>query len=284
MKEIRTAADSTDASRKRILIVDDDAEVREVIVEFLGGHGFEPLQAGDGLEALLQIKRVRPDGVILDLQMPRLGGLEALKRIHAFDAAITVVVVTAETDPHVREQALALGATAVLDKPVDFAALLAAIWLESPASPASAAATPKAAGTSEMSRPEPSRAPRVLVVDDEPDISGMLAEFLRSRRYEVRVAADGAAAIREIVHAPPDVVLLDVVLPGLSGAEALPTIRALAPRAAVIMVSGSTNAEISKRTLAHGAFDYVTKPIDLDYLARSIETAVAMSALEEPPP
>ena len=71
-------------------------------------------------------------------------------------------------------------------------------------------------------------------------------------------------------------VLLDITLPGLNGVEALPTIRALAPHAMVIMVSGSTDVELSKRALAYGAFDYVTKPIDFEYLARSVETAVAM--------
>ncbi len=61
--------------------------------------------------------------------------------------------------------------------------------------------------------------------------------------------------------------------------EALRAIRAVAPDAIVIMVSGSTDVELSKRALAYGAFDYVTKPIDFEYLARSVETAVAMRSV-----
>ena len=68
-------------------------------------------------------------------------------------------------------------------------------------------------------------------------------------------------------------------LPGLDGVEALRAIRAVAPDAIVIMVSGSTDVELSKRALAYGAFDYVTKPIDFEYLARSVETAVAMRSV-----
>ena len=74
--------------------------------------------------------------------------------------------------------------------------------------------------------------------------------------------------------------LLDIDMPGLSGADALPTIRAMAPRAVVIMVSGTNDESVAKRTLAFGAFDYLVKPIDFDYLVQSLESALAMRALE----
>jgi CheY-like chemotaxis protein len=262
---------------KRILVVDDEPEVRTVIGEFLGGHGFEVLHAGNGLEALLQVKRARPDGVILDIQMPRLGGLEALKRIHAFDAAITVVVVSGVPDPELRQQARAGGAVAVLDKPVVLADLLAALG---GGAPAPAVTAPTSAGGAPTGGAPAGAAVQVLVVDDDPDIRGMLQEFLEVKNWVVRTVPDGASAVRAIVHTPPDVILLDIEMPGLSGVDALPTIRSLAPHAAVIMVSGSTDDEISKLALARGAFDYVTKPIDFGYLTQSIETAVAMRSLE----
>jgi CheY-like chemotaxis protein len=118
MTEIRPGPGGAGASRRRILVVDDEGDIRDMIVEFLEGRGFEVFHASNGLEALLQVKRMRPDAVILDLGMPRLGGLDALKRIHAFDASMTVVIVTADADPRIRQQALTFGATAVLDKPV----------------------------------------------------------------------------------------------------------------------------------------------------------------------
>jgi DNA-binding response OmpR family regulator len=68
----------------KALVVDDDADIREILAEQLATHGFEVLTAGNGLEALLHVKRERPGAVVLDLAMPRLGGLEALKRIRAF--------------------------------------------------------------------------------------------------------------------------------------------------------------------------------------------------------
>ena len=62
---------------------------------------------------------------------------------------------------------------------------------------------------------------------------------------------------------PPDVVLLDIEMPGLAGADALIAIQAVAPAVKVIMVSGTSDAALAQRTLARGAFDYVTKPVDL---------------------
>lgn len=281
----------------RILVVDDEPETRDLIAEYLGQYGYAVSQAGNGLETLLQVKHTRPDGVILDLQMPRLGGLEALKRIHAFDPAIVVIVVTGDATPDVRQRAQALGAIAVLDKPFRLPDLLATLRTTraappsadgEPASrvePSAPLAAPPAAEQSPSpdaeQRPAPPRAgldptPSVLVVDDDPDIRAILEELFSVKGYAVRTASDGAGAVREIVHAPADVILLDIEMPGLNGVDALPTLRALAPRAAVIMVSGSMDVELSRRALAHGAFDYVVKPIDFEYLTRSLETALAM--------
>ena len=259
---------------KRVLIVDDDPEIRDLIAEFLGERGFEVLQAGNGLEALLQVKHARPDGVILDIQMPRLGGLEALKRIHTFDANIAVVIVSGIADEEIREKARAFGAKAVLEKPVVLSELLTALGIAAPPPPPA----PVEVSTAPAGSPA---TVQVLVVDDEAEIRSMLQEFLSLKGYGVRTAPDGPGAIREIVRIAPDIILLDIDMPGLSGVETLPTIRSLAPHAAVIMVSGSTDTETSKLALARGAFDYVTKPIDFTYLTQSVETAVAMRSLDQ---
>ncbi len=85
--------------QRSVLIVDDEAELRSVLTEFLQGQGLDVIQAANGLEALLQVKRARPGAVILDITMPRLGGLDALKRIRAFDPSITAIILTGELTP-----------------------------------------------------------------------------------------------------------------------------------------------------------------------------------------
>jgi CheY-like chemotaxis protein len=263
----------------KVLVADDDAEVRSLLVEFLSMHRHETLEASNGLETLLQVKRHVPDAILLDLRMPRLGGIEALKRIQAFNSAIKVVVVTAETDPEVKSQALARGARAVLIKPATLADVLAALG----GAPVSDAAPRSAPPVSAASAPPAPSAAHVLVVDDDEEIRDLIDEFLTSRGFRVSLAADGATAVRTLTDVTPDVILLDIEMPGLTGVDALPTIRALAPRASVIMVSGTADRAIAQRALALGAFDYVVKPIEFDYLARALDTALAMKSLESAP-
>lgn len=265
--------------------------MRAILLELLGAAGFEVLEAANGLEALLQVKRTRPDGVILDIQMPRLGGLDALRRIRAFDPRIRVVILTGLPDPELRNEARAGGAAAFLEKPIVLDDILAALDPDAPppasrsrrAEPvveAAPAAPPAAAEIVPAAPAAPEALASVLVVDDDPEVRSLLLEALQLRGYEVRGAPDGTDALREITRRPPDVILLDIEMPGLNGVDALPAIRALAPDAAVIMVSGSSDADVSRQALARGAFDYVTKPIDFDYLTQSVETAVTMRSLE----
>ncbi|PYM64001.1 MAG: hypothetical protein DME11_15170 [Candidatus Rokuibacteriota bacterium] len=140
----------------RILVVDDDRDVRETVVEFLRGEGFDVVEAANGLEALVQVKRARPSGIVLDLLMPRLGGLDAIKRIRAFDRAIKVVVMTGAPDPELQRQARALGAVAVLTKPISPPDLLAPLHAAAAPAPAASALptrTPSAPAAPRRGRP-----------------------------------------------------------------------------------------------------------------------------------
>lgn len=262
----------------RVLIADDDADVREVLVESFRDAGFDVLQAANGLEALLCVKRDRPDAVVLDLMMPRLGGVEALKRIHAFNPGIRALVVTGAIDAELHRQATLAGAAGVFAKPVSAATLVAAL-----AGPAPAPAPNPAAPTAAPAQSGGAPTGRVLVVDDNPEVRAMLEDVLTSLGYTTSAAADGATAVRSVLTEAPDVVLLDVYMPGLSGVGALPTIVALAPNAKVIMISGAANEDVLKRSLAFGAHDYVTKPFEISSLSRALETALAMRRLETGP-
>jgi DNA-binding response OmpR family regulator len=240
-------------------VVDDDEDLRAAIAEYLEMHGFETLQAGNGLDALLTLKRARPAAVVLDILMPRLGGLQALKRIQDFDPQVAVIVVTGTTDPELQRLAAVAGARAVLTKPVALADIVRLLREGAPAA-----------------KPEPLVAGRILLVDDEPALLDMYTDFLTEQHYEVRTATDGETAIKTIGEWEPDIVLLDIQMPGPSGVESLATIRALAPDVKVIMVSGISDTDLARRALAYGAFDYVTKPVDLEYLGRSVGAALLM--------
>lgn len=262
-------------TRRCVLIADDDTEIRQLVAEYLGAHGFETVEAANGLEALLCVKRRRPDAVVLDLNMPRLGGLEALKRIRAFAPSTRVVVYSGTLQPDVERQALELGAAAVLAKPGrldELTRLLEGATSAPPSPPTSPTATSEAPTSS-----PPTRKLRILLIDDDPGVSEILGEFLSLRGAETFPVTNAVQALQLLGHGAPDAIFLDIQMPGLNGLDALPAIRALAPDAKVVMVSGVLDEQLAKQTLARGAFDYIAKPIDLAYLERTIETIRTMT-------
>jgi two-component system, sensor histidine kinase and response regulator len=261
------------APAPRVLVVDDDVEVRVMVAEFLNQRGFEVLEAEDGVEALRKVREARPAALVLDIMMPRLGGLNALPIIRALSPGIVIVVVTGVFDPELQRRAAAAGAHAVLLKPVPLTALGAILLEAAPARP-EATRPPKP--------PDRARqAQRILVADDEADVRSMLKELLVDAGYEVCEAEDGVSAVKAVVDNAPAVALLDILMPGLSGVEAVEAIRAAAPSVIVIMVSGTPNLELARRALAYGAFDYVTKPVDFAYLLRSVSVALTMHELAQ---
>jgi len=107
---------------------------------------------------------------------------------------------------------------------------------------------------------------RILVVDDEVEACNVLEEFLSSKGHEVFTALDGPTAISKVEEAKPDIVLLDMIMPGMGGIDVLKEIKKLDPGVTVIMVTVVTDHEQAKKTLELGAYDYITKPVDLNYL------------------
>jgi DNA-binding response OmpR family regulator len=113
--------------------VDDEPEFREMLAEYLGGKGFEVVEAGSGEEALLQIPVARPHVVLLDLMMAGIGGMEALQRIKALQPETCVIMVTAVDDLDVARGALSAGATDYVTKPFTFQYLDSVLDIHMPA-------------------------------------------------------------------------------------------------------------------------------------------------------
>lgn len=104
----------------RILVVDDEEPVRNVLITFLTRKGYEVEEAGSGPNALAQLERFKPHLVLLDIRMPGMDGIEVLKAIKQRAPDVTVIMVTATSDNEVGRQALALGASDYVMKPFSF--------------------------------------------------------------------------------------------------------------------------------------------------------------------
>ena len=110
------------------------------------------------------------------------------------------------------------------------------------------------------------RLSKILLVDDEEDFLETTSRRLGLRSFEVRTATCCAEALSEVAANWPDVVVLDVMLPGTDGFECLQRIKQAAPCLPVIMLTGHASMQSSVRGLQYGASDYCLKPIELDEL------------------
>jgi signal transduction histidine kinase/ActR/RegA family two-component response regulator len=131
--------------RRRILIVDDVADNRNMLDDSLGPLGFELDQAADGRQALEQLERLPPDLILMDMAMPVLSGLDAMRCIRALPghAKLPIIAVSAHASNTDRAKSLAVGASEFMTKPIDIAQLLALIaqllelsWEEASETPA----------------------------------------------------------------------------------------------------------------------------------------------------
>jgi len=114
---------------------------------------------------------------------------------------------------------------------------------------------------------------RILVVDDEEPVRDVLCEYFESQGFGVEGAPDGEAALAALGRLRPDLVLLDVRMPGIDGVEVLRRIRRADPDVPVIMVTANEDVALAKEMLKLGAFDYVAKPFDFSYLDRGVSEA-----------
>lgn len=113
---------------------------------------------------------------------------------------------------------------------------------------------------------------RILVVDDEPSVREMLRDYLEDLGYEVQLAETAIGALGIVRTRRPHAVLLDLYMQGaVTGEAVIPAISAEVP---VIVITAATDAELARRTLAEGAFDFVSKPFDLRRVGQIIEAAV----------
>lgn len=116
---------------------------------------------------------------------------------------------------------------------------------------------------------------RVLIVDDEEQIVDVLEKFLKFKGFDVYTAADGAEAVEKVKAEKPSLVLLDIVMPGANGIDALIKIKEIDPRIGVIMMSALSDNEHVKEALRYGAYDFVTKPFDLRYIEQVLMSKIA---------
>jgi DNA-binding response OmpR family regulator len=122
---------------------------------------------------------------------------------------------------------------------------------------------------------------RVLLVEDDHDISEPLARALTREGYEVLAAADGRLALESVIDAPPDLIILDIGLPGMDGLDVCRHVREIRPQVPILMLTARDGELETVAGLDAGADDYVTKPFRLSVLLARVRAMLRRSAPPE---
>jgi DNA-binding NtrC family response regulator len=119
----------------------------------------------------------------------------------------------------------------------------------------------------------------ILIVDDEKVVRDSLSKWFREDGYHVGVAENAAAALKQLQANKWDIILLDIKMPGVDGMELQQRIKEIDPSATIIFITAHASVDTAVQALKSGAFDYVTKPVDPDYLSHLVSNAVKQRSL-----
>ncbi len=226
------AVATTDPSRPLVLVVDDNPQAAEILSRYLHAGGFGTAVARTGPEALRMAGELKPAAITLDILLPQVDGWEVLNRLKADEATqnIPVVVVSVVDNPSLGR---ALGALDYFVKPVDGKALLSRL------------------GQYTFATKVKTDPVRVLVVDDEPANLDLLEGLLEPAGFGVLKAGSGREGIDKARSEMPSLILLDLMMPDLSGFDVVEALRAdEATREIPIMVlTAKTLTEADKQAL-----------------------------------
>ena len=282
---------------ERILVVDDEAVNREFQEAILIDAGYEVVVASDGASALAEIQAHPPDLILLDLLMPGMHGLEVCQRLkqEMATARIPVIVVTAVGQITAKEEALTSGADDFVTKPFQPADLRVRVqamlkvrqirqeldrtlaYLHELESERRAQRRQALAQAGAGPRPErsdgPTRIP-ILLVDDEALTREFYGDLLTEHGFAVLAASSGNEALSLFASKPVEAVVLDIVMPEVSGLEVLEMLHWQDPDLPVIMLTGHATSQNAMAALKLGAFDFIVKGLDPTLVVMAIHRAV----------
>ena len=250
---------------KKILVVDDDKDLLQGMNVWLRSQGYKVVFAVDATSAITMAQSQKPDLIILDLSLPAGGGYHVMKSLRSptSQTYIPIIVITAGDESVNRERALTSGAEAFFQKPFDHDQLLVAI---------------KRALDKEPQEEAPADSTRktILIIDDDRDLVRALQVRLRSEGYTVHPVFDGISSIGTALRIKPDLIIIDISLPGGDGYQTMARLKALMPLAHIpIIVITAGNASVHReRAFKAGAEAFFQKPIENETFLASIKKAL----------
>jgi CheY-like chemotaxis protein len=249
-----------------VLVVADDDEFLDFLLRALKALGAYVVAAGSAERALSFMITMKPDVVVGDVSASRLDAFELVERMRASPKLRDVPAIAIAAGVEVQSRATQSGFNQLLQRPLDVDELCRAIKAV-------------ARETSRMKPRDPSRT-FLLIVDDIPDNRQMYAEYLEYEGYRVEQAHDGEEALALVRAMRPDLIVMDLSMPGMDGWEATRRLKDNPATGSIpiLVVSGHAFGAAERRAREAGADSFLTKPCLPDDLSYKIR---AMLATEE---
>lgn len=231
----------------KVMVVDDDRNIRLVLKYRLEKEGYHVLLAEDGMDGLEKIKAEEPDLIILDLTMPRMDGFGFLEEIrgNGKTSPVPVIVLTAYGYESNRARSLELDAVEFMTKPFSPRQLVAEVWKVLCA-----------------------KKRRVLIVDDETSTRDLLAGLLEAEGCLIDTAEDGPSGVEKALTGNYDLIFMDSGIPGCRADEAVQRIIAEKLEQRIVITTASSEDESIHRALESGALAWVSKPFRIEDVRR----------------
>ena len=251
----------------KILVIDDDRMNGDLLRAVLTRHGYEVHTATSGAQGLNLFREEKPHVTILDLRMPGMDGLTVLKEIRALDPHAPVIILGGGATEVQENQARTLRVTDFIRKGLSLDVLVEAVnrIVQQPMKKADAD------DRAIVAVPTPDTGETVLVVDDEDLVRDLLVQFLSLRGYRALGAKDAREALKMVEQASPDLILLDLMLPGTDGVEVLRRLRERSFPGAVVIITGSYDEDLLQEAWSLNPQEVITKPVDLEKLLTVVQ-------------
>jgi DNA-binding response OmpR family regulator len=259
----------------RVLVIDDSATYREALAEGLEAAGYDVDRAMSGGDGLRAATAWPPAVMLVDGVMPDMDGATLIRKVRLDPQlrATPCVLLTADDHEDAELRALDAGADAFVRKDADLDIVIARVGAVLRAAPEQRAAERSVAPV----------ARRLLVVDDDPDYRGSLADALTSLGYELVLADSGAHALDVLAREQVDCILLDRNMPGLSGVETCRRIKAapVVRDTPLVMLTGNVDHDTTIEALEAGADDFIIKTAELAVLGARIQAQLRRKQFED---
>ena len=265
----------------RVLVIEDDVNNLDVAQRIIRAAGHEPLAATDGASGLEKARSARPDAILVDLLLPRMDGWTVTKTLREEEWArrIPIIAVSALAMQQDRARAIEAGCDDFVSKPYAPAELRAVLarYLDDNGAAVAPSVRPRA------QRGATERLGRVLVVDDEPANVEILARRLESLGAETLRASNGESALKIAERELPDLVLLDIMMPGLDGYDVCRRLKVndLTAPIPVIFVTARAESEDLSKGFEVGGVDYIRKPVEPIELSARVRSALYTKRLQD---